>query len=197
MGKSKYNNIWFTSDEHYGHENIIKFCSRPFADAKEMTERLIDRHNECVKDGDTVYHLGDFSFADAKTTDSVLRRLNGTPHLIIGNHDTKLEDWYTLRSSFESISLIKNIHVGDQYIVMCHFPMLTWHWSGGGSWMLHGHEHGTRPNDFAVRRADMGVDANDFRPIHYEELAIKFAQVPKLKFEDRGTFNNGFGEYTP
>ena len=50
--------IWFTSDEHYGHQNIIQFCKRPFLNLEHMTERLISHHNEVVKPGDEVFHLG-------------------------------------------------------------------------------------------------------------------------------------------
>ena len=75
--------IWVTSDTHYGHANIIRFCDRPFASSEEMDEALIANFNERVKPGDTVYHLGDFSFA--KDPARVFRRLNGTIHLVLGN----------------------------------------------------------------------------------------------------------------
>ena len=53
---------FFTSDTHFGHENIIKYCGRPFKDVEKMNERLIKNWNEVVKDTDTIFHLGDFSF---------------------------------------------------------------------------------------------------------------------------------------
>ncbi len=54
-------NIWFTSDTHFGHANIIRFCDRPFKDIQEMNERLIANWNAVVRPGDSVYHMGDFS----------------------------------------------------------------------------------------------------------------------------------------
>lgn len=52
-------NVFFTSDEHHGHKNIIQFCARPFASTEEMTEVLVERHNKLVRPGDVVYHEGD------------------------------------------------------------------------------------------------------------------------------------------
>ncbi|WP_395092280.1 hypothetical protein [Armatimonas sp.] len=51
--------LWFTSDHHFGHDNIRSHCQRPFDSTEEMNEAMIDRWNACVAPGDTVYHLGD------------------------------------------------------------------------------------------------------------------------------------------
>ena len=52
---------FFTADEHYGHTNIIKYCRRPFSTVQDMDRELVRRHNEVVKDSDTVIHAGDFT----------------------------------------------------------------------------------------------------------------------------------------
>ena len=82
------NNIWFTSDTHFGHKNILIYESdaRPFETLEEMHEVLIDRWNSVVRDGDTVYHLGDFAFGQQWV--SIAERLKGRKKLIMGNHDT-------------------------------------------------------------------------------------------------------------
>lgn len=54
-------NIFFTSDTHFGHNNIIKLSNRPFSSVEEMNEGLIERWNDVVGAEDIVYHLGDFS----------------------------------------------------------------------------------------------------------------------------------------
>jgi len=66
--------IFFTSDEHYDHKNILKYQKRPFDTVEKMNEELIKRHNEMIAHNDTVYHIGDFSFCNP---DKILKQLNG------------------------------------------------------------------------------------------------------------------------
>lgn len=77
---------WLTSDLHFGHANVIKYCNRPFLDVNEMNEILIKNWNEVVSLEDTIYVLGDFAMA-ARYVEQVLPRLNGKKILILGNHD--------------------------------------------------------------------------------------------------------------
>jgi len=78
--------IWFTSDQHYNHANVIQYSSRPFPDVDTMNEELVQRHNARVQDNDTVLHLGDFSLNE-KMVPKFLSRLRGNHTLIPGNHD--------------------------------------------------------------------------------------------------------------
>ena len=78
---------FFTSDQHFGHANIIAYSGRPFRDVAHMTEELVARHNAVVTDADDVWHLGDFSL-DERLVARVLSRLRGRHHLVAGNHDT-------------------------------------------------------------------------------------------------------------
>jgi len=77
-------NIYFTSDTHYGHSNIIKYCNRPFIDVNEMNKELIENWNSVVDDNDDIYQLGDFSFGNPVRYMSLL---NGNIISIRGNHD--------------------------------------------------------------------------------------------------------------
>jgi calcineurin-like phosphoesterase family protein len=83
--------IWFTSDPHFGHKNIIEYCHRPWSDIKKMNQGLIDNWNALVKEEDQVYLLGDVSFVDNEWTGSLLRKLHGVIYHIKGNHDKKLK----------------------------------------------------------------------------------------------------------
>ena len=76
-------NIWFTSDTHFGHGNIIKSCNRPFASIEEMDQTIIENWNKLIKPQDEVFHLGDFSYGDASSIESVLKKLNGKINLNI------------------------------------------------------------------------------------------------------------------
>ncbi|MBQ8637028.1 MAG: metallophosphoesterase [Clostridia bacterium] len=78
--------IYFTSDTHFGHYNIIRLCNRPFADADEMNEYMLYRWNEKVNENDTIYIIGDLFFK-CKNPQNILSQLKGKKHLIIGNHD--------------------------------------------------------------------------------------------------------------
>lgn len=69
--------IFFSSDLHFGHQNIIKYCSRPWKTAAEMDEALIANWNNTVTEGDIVYILGDVFFCDEQRASSILSRLAG------------------------------------------------------------------------------------------------------------------------
>lgn len=83
-------NVWLISDTHFFHDNIIKYCNRPFKDHLEMNDYLLERWNSVVKPGDKVYHLGDV-FMGGKDGQEKFKefwpRLNGKKRLIVGNHD--------------------------------------------------------------------------------------------------------------
>ena len=64
-------------DNHFGHTNIIKHDNRPFENASIMDEVMINNWNNVVKENDTVYILGDFSWHDEEGTISVLDKLAG------------------------------------------------------------------------------------------------------------------------
>jgi len=171
--KGKLKNSFFTSDEHYGHTNIIKYCKRPFKHVDEMNEVLIKNHNEIVKDGDDVYHLGDFAFRNHA---SFLRRLNGTHYLIKGNHEGN--DWRN--AGFVWVKEVATIRVSEQDIFMSHYAHRTWNRAHYGVWHLFGHDHGQMPD--LGKSCDVGVDAwNGYKPVSFEQLAERFKNVECLK----------------
>ena len=80
--------IFFTSDTHFNHANVIKYCGRPFGSAEEMNREMIERWNAVVGPEDTVYHLGDFVLGKFVEAPMFLRQLNGARKILIrGNHD--------------------------------------------------------------------------------------------------------------
>jgi len=82
--------VYYTSDLHLGHKNIIRFCDRPFADVTEMDEVLIANYNKRITNSDTVFILRDLMFRIAQNPEVYLDRLKGKKHLILGNHDKAL-----------------------------------------------------------------------------------------------------------
>lgn len=163
--------IFFTADTHFGHGNILDLCpiTRQFATAEEMNDTIVERWNAKVGKKDTVYHLGDFAWArNAHEVEAYKRRLNGSVHLILGNHDHKPT---RKAKGFGSVDNYREIKVGDQKIILFHYALRTWNASFHGSWMLYGHSHGTLRRDWQTKSFDVGVDVWNFEPLSYEEVA--------------------------
>jgi calcineurin-like phosphoesterase family protein len=179
----KQPNLWFTSDCHFGHFNILKLGKgRPFADIDEMGEALIERHNALVKPGDLVYNLGDFALKIAqRDAINIRRRLNGNIYFISGNHDTIAK---SMPGSWVWVRPLDRIHPkidGIPPITLCHYAMRTWHGSHKGTWHLYGHSHGMLPENHQLS-FDVGVDCWDFAPISIEQVAEKMkAKMPAWK----------------
>lgn len=169
---------FFTSDTHFFHSNIIKYCLRPFADATDMNEQLIANWNNVVTPDDVVYHLGDFAFSDEQGVDRVMRRLNFKHfHFIKGNHDKPFCNWY--HSNKDDTYLAPKVSLHPSYLetkieghkfTLCHFAMRVWNESHRGALHLYGHSHGTLPDDCNSKSFDVGVDCHDFVPISLERV---------------------------
>lgn len=108
------------SDTHFGHDNIIKYCNRPFSDADEMDEVMVSRWNSVVGPKDTVYHLGDVCMARRKLNQ--LSRLNGRIILLKGNHDVFHVDDYR-KYVHDVRSYVVKRTIGGQSYVMSHIPV--------------------------------------------------------------------------
>jgi len=166
--------IFFTSDHHFGHENIIKFCNRPFENVKEMDQTLIERWNEKIKKNDIVYHLGDFGLTYKEHLETILKQLNGKIHLISGNHESAaiqnskyfkwIKDYHELKVKDPDC---KN---GVQRIILFHYAMRVWRGDSRGTWHLYGHSHGNLPDKEDRLAFDIGVDSHNFYPLSYDEV---------------------------
>ncbi|MCB0512609.1 MAG: metallophosphoesterase, partial [Bacteroidetes bacterium] len=112
---------WFTSDTHFFHENIIKYCNRPFSSAEEMNEVLIDNWNSVVKPGDIVYHLGDVTMGQKShgQFSSLWTRLNGRKRLVVGNHDDV--KYLASGAFFEKVMLWRAWN--DKNLLFTHVPV--------------------------------------------------------------------------
>lgn len=171
-------NAFFTSDTHYGHEAILKHCSRPFATVQEMDEALVENHNRVVREGDTVWHLGDFGLGKGDHARRILGQLRGHKHLIVGNHDDK----GVLKAGWESVQEYKEIYAGDnRHIALFHYPILSWRGAWRRTYHLHGHSHGAVPIDPHFKRWDAGVDPQGYFPVSLEEVLEYFSML-----EDNG-----------
>lgn len=139
---------FYISDLHFGHANVIKFDNRPFENVEEMEEKMISNWNSVVSNGDTVYILGDFCWGTEKEWIEILKKLNGNKVLIKGNHDLKQISG-KLRKCFTDIKDYKEIIDNNRRVIMSHYPILCYKRSYDNTvWMLHGHTHNTREQQF-------------------------------------------------
>ena len=157
------NRTFVTSDTHFGHVNIIRYCSRPFVDVNEMNDGMIARWNNIVASDDVVYHLGDFAFIrEPAILKRVIFDLNGTINLVPGNHDKPMRklwnDPFMKPCGFTMMDPITNIEVEGRLFVLSHFPMEEWENKKYESVHLHGHSHGKPLQSQARNRYDVGVD---------------------------------------
>lgn len=162
--------IFYTSDTHYGHKNILMYSKRPFKDVEEMNYQMIKRWNEVISYDDTVYHLGDFSFS--RDSDSIAAQLNGNlKFIILGNHDKKPPQGFIRKEQ------LTEIYDGDTKIILSHYGMRVWNQSHCGSICLFGHSHGSLPG--TDQSLDVGVDCWDYYPITLEQIKRRLKTLPK------------------
>ncbi len=181
--------IYFTSDQHFYHENIIKSVGRPFENAEEMNRILIQNWNENVGPEDEVYILGDISLKRYPAVSAILAQLNGKKYLIKGNHD-----YFADKANFASnqyFGWMKDLYEfrwAEYSFVLSHYPQVKWHGMEQGAIHLHGHEHNSfeynlQNKKHRIYRYDVGVDANHMEPVSIEEIVhffdLKQTKIPK------------------
>ena len=182
--------IYFSSDHHFYHANVIRFCDRPYKDVEEMNEALVKNWNAVVKPEDTVYYLGDFSMA-LRPVELYTKRLNGRKILIAGNHDwcfpghkksktpekaKNIREKY-LSEGWDHILICDLITIGKELVSLSHFP-----WKGDstdtrfdeyrleddGGWILCGHVHEKwKTKDKMI---NVGCDVWDYKPVSIERI---------------------------
>lgn len=169
---------FFTSDLHFGHNNVINYCKRPYKDVLEMEEALVKSWNQTVAKKDTVYILGDFSL-NPKWAKLLMPKLNGKKILVAGNHDAcfvghkksaKFVQKYKEQCSevypHQSSIILKD----GTFAILCHLPYASdegmkfdtrysdLRLEDKGSYLLHGHLHGKYKK--FKKMIDVGWDAH-------------------------------------
>ena len=176
--------VFFTSDTHFGHSNIIKYCNRPFNNTDEMDEALINNWNAKVPKDGIVYHLGDFAWGSINYWEKIREQLNGEIILIYGNHDEKYLNNKLMYKLFKEVTPQKKIWINKIPIYMNHYPFLCFGGSYkglGATWQLFGHVHSNPRSEEGLdhkrlvncfpTQYDVGVDNNNFTPISFDEVS--------------------------
>jgi calcineurin-like phosphoesterase family protein len=157
---------------------------RPFANAEEMNEQMIENWNSVVKHDDKVYHLGDVVIN--KKFLPILHRLNGQKRLILGNHD----HWKTniLEEYFVAVYGSRSLHD----MILTHIPVHPNQIDRFGT-NVHGHLHGTVMDD--PRYLNVSVEQIGFTPIDLEEVRARIkAKQDRYDYStDKVAWGNGSG----
>lgn len=132
---------YYIADMHFGHSNVLRLDSRPFADVDEMNEQLIKNWNSVVTDNDTVYVIGDAFWKYEENSIAIMERLKGYKRLIKGNHDRVHG---RLQKYWESIEDYAEIHDEGRLLILCHYPIPFYKNHHYGAIMLYGHLHATK-----------------------------------------------------
>jgi calcineurin-like phosphoesterase family protein len=186
------NNIWFTSDWHLGHARIAEFepaRSVLGGTVEERDANLIERFNEVVRPGDSLYNLGDVSMGPIDYSLPLVGQINGRKRLVPGNHDrcwigdkrhAKWTQRYLDAGFADILPEQTSMTIGGRRVNLCHFPYdgdshgtgndrhKEYRMSDRSVPIVHGHVH----SEFAERgnQFNVGVDVRDYRPVHYDEI---------------------------
>lgn len=184
--------VFFTSDTHFGHRNVLKFCNRPFESVKDMEQQLVANWNNFVTDQDIVFHLGDFSWWDSNTEITrICSKLNGKQiYLVPGNHDLD-KGWRKVPDRMTILGAVVQLWIRDHKTgellfkaVLSHYPLMTWNRREEGVPNLHGHLHGLKGDGrdgkenpdlnlpYHWNQCDVGVDVWDYKPVNLMALEV-------------------------
>ena len=170
MGKD-----FFIADTHFGSESIIRYENRPFGSIEDMDRILIEKWNSVVSEEDNVYILGDFSvYEDIEKDEEILKLLNGTKILIMGNHDTHRAAQTWREAGFSECSrwpiLYKN------FFILSHEPLYM---NSNMPYVnIYGHVHGNASyRDVSPQSACVSVERIDYTPVEFGEIMRKIKNL--------------------
>lgn len=155
---------FFTSDQHFGHNNIIEYCNRPFKNADIMDRELIKRHNAVIEREDEIFMVGDFSLKSSIHKEylrNIVKNLKGIKHLILGNHDC-LKPFDYIDIGFRSVHTSLEIY----NFILVHDPAISC--IDRNKIFICGHVHDLFEKEKNV--VNVSVEVRDYTPISIEEI---------------------------
>lgn len=172
--------IFYTSDLHLGHKNILEYEHRPFKDVDDMTEEIIKKWNNKIGKHDFVYILGDFALKNQYMNKAKIlecfKRLNGIKILVKGNHDNYLTEEFVEdlhyddnNTSIDNDSIIEILDK-KRIVILCHYPIEEWDGKFHNSYHVHGHIHSRDIIKHIPNRFNCGMDVRNFEPVTLDEM---------------------------
>ena len=187
---SSNSSIWFTSDTHFGHANIIKYCNRPWNHGKNangeviatsedvlaMDNEIIRRWNSVVGKNDIVWHLGDFALGGKSVAERVFPQLNGKINLVMGNHDHWKIDWY-YNLGFHRV-YDRKVIIND-FVILTHAPLMFLN-SNSPFFQVYGHIHDSPAyQTWTKTSACVCVERHDYYPVSWKTIKEKYDEMNK------------------
>lgn len=173
--------VFFASDIHFGHDKLRTFypdTRGSFSTVERLDAHIITEWNKTIGQDDDVYVLGDLGGGHPKHLDSCLAQLNGNKVLVTGNHDKKT--WQGVKHHFVEVHQAYHEEwFGDQFVVMCHYPIWEWNAMSRGAYHVHGHLHG-KPHGIPGRILDVGIDNHNLRPFTYDDI-VRFMDSREIR----------------
>lgn len=166
---------YYISDLHFFHDNIRRFCHRPFDNIEQMEKAMIENWNRVVKPDDEVYVLGDMFYRATSPNDirRVLKQLSGKKYLIRGNHDKWAND-KSLTSFFEWIKPYDEVEDNGRRVILFHYPIEEWNGYFRDSYHLYGHVHNAGEQLTTIpRRFNVSADVVEFTPRTLNQLIAR------------------------
>ena len=169
--------IFYISDLHFGHANIIRHSNRPFRSVDDMDKALIENWNNVVSPEDDIYILGDLMLNDNENGIKLLKQLNGRKHIILGNHDTpsRIRAYVEENICVEEPKWADVIHYKGYHFFLSHFPSMTANLEKESlkqvTINLFGHTHQKEKfyNDIPFM-FHVGMDSNNNTPILLDDI---------------------------
>lgn len=185
--------IFITSDTHFWHKNIIRYCGRPWnsgvgedgqmivtdENVEQMNESMIEKWNSAVGTDDVVYHLGDVAFGDRTRIASIMERLNGRKRLVLGNHDSApgkqdVVKFY-MDSGFERV-YDRSIIIQD-FVVLSHLP-LPFLSMNSPFYSCYGHVHNSGMFETWTKNSCcVCVERHDYVPVSLDTIKAKYEEM--------------------
>lgn len=166
---------FYTADPHFNHSAILRLAGRPFTSTTKMDNAILAKLLAVVQPDDDLWVLGDVAFATPDQQDYIRHlfdRIPGRKHLVKGNHDPE----WVCNFGWASVNDICEVNDADQWLVLCHYPMLTWHRARRGALQVFGHVHkGWRGSRNSV---NVGVDVWNFEPVTARQIALRAETLP-------------------
>lgn len=212
MGKKKSWQTWFTSDPHFGHDNVINFCKRPFKDMNEMMNKIREKWNAKVSPEDQVIFVGDvFFYLDKSEAKAYLDSLNGKKMLVRGNHDRKPREMNAMGFDFVCEEMV--VFVANERVTISHYPFRAPRWKHEyfnirhkifkffkikGSWSIDNRFYQRRPENkgqFLIhghthskekvrgRMIHVGMDAWNYEPVPVGEIGNLITEIKMREYE--------------